>query len=432
MTSGIQVYKFGGASVKDAEGIKRVGKIIQDHDANNLVVIVSAIGKMTNALEKIVKAHAAGKEGKNELLDTIRNDHYEICNQLFDKGDAIYAELNDTFVEIEWIIEDEPHEDFDFMYDQIVSVGELASSRILAAYLNKIGLQTKWLDARGLIRTNNLYREAVVDWAVTTKQIKDQTTAAFEQNNIVVAQGFIGSTSENYTTTLGREGSDFTASIFSYCLEASSMSIWKDVPGVLTADPRYFDNVQKLERLSYREAIEMTYYGAKVIHQKTIKPLQNKSIPLYVKSFIRPEGEGTFISSDVEDQYPPIIVIEREQALLNISTRDFSFVAEHHLSYIFQQIANFRLHVHLMQNTAISFNICVNDIDNRIEEFSKAIEKEFNVTVERDLELVTIRHYLKPTVKALQENRLILLEERVGRNMRMVTKIVSPVVRKSE
>jgi aspartate kinase len=246
----------------------------------------------------------------------------------------------------------------------------------------------------------------------------------------VLTQGFIGVTSENFTTTLGREGSDYTAAIFSFCLDAKDMTIWKDVPGVLTADPRVFDNVSKLDRLSYREAIEMTYYGAKVIHPKTIKPLQNKNIPLYVKSFLAPEEEGTLVSSEVEDKYPPMVAIERDQAVLYISTRDFSFVAEHHMSFLFNKIAEFRLQVNMMQNTAISFAICVNNIDDKIHQFAANIEDEFSVLIDEDLELYTVRHYTAATVDSLLNNRMVLLEERTPNTLQMVTKELLVMKRK--
>lgn len=249
-------------------------------------------------------------------------------------------------------------------------------------------------------------------------------------NGFVITQGFIGSTTENFTITLGREGSDYTAAIFSYCLDAQDMTIWKDVPGVLTADPRIFENVIKIDRLSYREAIEMTYYGAKVIHPKTIKPLQNKSIPLYVKSFIDPAGAGTYISDEVEDTYPSIVTVEQDQALLLISTRDFSFVAEHHMSYLFQKIAEMRIQVNMMQNTAISFALCVNDIDDKIDRFAELIQGDFKVIIDRGLELITVRHYQRPLIESLQSGKIVLQEERTKNTYMMVVKDVPVMQRK--
>jgi aspartate kinase len=317
------------------------------------------------------------------------------------------------------------------MYDQLIPTGELVSSTIVAAYFNKMGLKTQWVDARDVIATDDIYREAWVQWDETKANVANKVRPLLEKDSMVLTQGFIGSTKENYTTTLGREGSDYTAAILSFCLDAEDMTIWKDVPGVLTADPRLFDNVTKLDRLSYREAIEMTYYGAKVIHPKTIKPLQNKSIPLYVKSFINPENDGTFIGPDVEDHYPPMVAIERNQALLNISTRDFSFVAEHHMRYLFNQIAEHRLQVNLMQNTAISFAICVNHIDDRIFRFAKSIEKEFKVVMDYEgLELITVRHYTPQVIEMLRNGKIIMVEERTKNTIQMVAKEVPLMKRK--
>lgn len=426
----MKVFKFGGASIKDAAAIKNVGNILQECKEEALLIVVSAMGKTTNALEKVVEAYVAQNGTAFECLNIVKQQHYQIMSALFDMTDDVFAAVNDTFVEIEWVIEDDPEDTYDYIYDQIVSVGELVSSKIVSAYLNKIGLTTHYLDARDIIQTDNLHREATVNWTETKQRASSIAQPLIGQNTFVLTQGFIGSTSENFTTTLGREGSDYTAAIFSYCLDAESMSIWKDVPGVLTADPRLFDNVTKLDRLSYREAIEMTYYGAKVIHPKTIKPLQNKSIPLYVKSFVEPAGEGTYISSDVEDKYPPMVAIEHQQALIHISTRDFSFVAEHHLQFLFSQFAKHRLQVNMMQNTAISFGVCVNDIDDRVESFIKSIETDFKVMVDKDLELITVRHYNKEILESLKNGKMVLLEERIRKTLQMVVKDVLVMKRK--
>jgi aspartate kinase len=294
-----------------------------------------------------------------------------------------------------------------------------------------VGLPTAWLDARDCIITDNTYREGWVQWPATQDRITSQVPPLLDAGKFVLTQGFIGSTTENFTTTLGREGSDYSAAIFSYCLDAEAMSIWKDVPGVLTADPRLFDNVTKVDRLSYKEAIEMTYYGASIIHPKTIKPLQNKSIPLRVRSFIDPEGTGTEISADAGDTYPPMVAVEKEQALVNISTRDFSFVAEHHIKQLFEHITTTRLQVNMMQNTAISFNVVVNDIDDRVERFRKLINKEFKTTVDRDLELITIRHYTNEVADSMRRGKVQLLEGRMPLTIQMVVKEV-PVIKRKE
>ncbi|MAT53786.1 MAG: aspartate kinase [Saprospirales bacterium] len=431
MSNVIRVFKFGGASVKNAEGVKNVASIVEKFKDSRLVIVVSAMGKTTDALEKVAAAHAAKTGEAKQLLDGVKAAHYQIMDELFDQGDPVYDAVNDLFVAAEWVLDEEPHPNYDFMYDQLIPTGELVSSTIVAAYFNKMGLKTQWVDARDVIATDDIYREAWVQWDETKANVANKVRPLLEKDSMVLTQGFIGSTKENYTTTLGREGSDYTAAILSFCLDAEDMTIWKDVPGVLTADPRVFDNVTKLDRLSYREAIEMTYYGAKVIHPKTIKPLQNKSIPLYVKSFINPENDGTFIGPDVEDHYPPMVAIERNQALLNISTRDFSFVAEHHMRYLFNQIAEHRLQVNLMQNTAISFAICVNHIDDRIFRFAKSIEKDFKVIMDYEgLELITVRHYTPQVIEMLRNGKIIMVEERTKNTIQMVAKEVPLMKRK--
>ena len=431
MKKKLKVFKFGGASVKNADGVKNVASILQAYKDDPIMIIVSAMGKTTDALERIVTAHANKTGDAYDLLEKLKQSHYAIMEELFGKGHPAFDDVNDTFVAIEWVLEEAPHPNYDFMYDQIVSVGELVSTKIVAAYLNHVGLPTQWLDARDVILTDEIYREGWVQWDETVANANKIAKPMVEKGGFVLTQGFIGSTSDNFTTTLGREGSDYTAAIFSYCLDAESMTIWKDVPGVLTADPRIFENVAKLDRLSYKEAIEMTYYGAKVIHPKTIKPLQNKSIPLYVKSFLNPEAPGTFIGPDVDDLYPPMVAVEKNQALLNISTRDFSFVAEHHMSYIFTKIAECRLQVNLMQNTAISFAVCVNDVDDRVHRFAKSIEKDFKVVIDNDaLELTTVRHYTTPTLEMLRSGKIILVEERTKNTVQMVMKVVPELKRK--
>lgn len=431
MNQKIKVLKFGGASVKDAESVKNVAKILKKFDGEPCVVVVSAMGKMTDALEKVARAHIAQDGQSYGLLEEAKMTHFKIMVELFEQGHPVFDDVNDTFETVVWTLDDEPHPNNDFTYDQIVSLGELISTKIIAAYLNETGIKTTWLDARDVILTDNIYREGWVQWEQTQANAQRIVPPILEKGGIVLTQGFIGCTSENFTTTLGREGSDYTAAIFSYCLDAKSMSIWKDVPGVLTADPRLFENVTKIDRLSYREAIEMTYYGAKVIHPKTIKPLQNKSIPLYVKSFKNPEAEGTFIGPDVDDFYPPMVAVEKGQALITISTRDFSFVAEHHISNIFAQVAEYRLQVNLMQNTAISFNMCVNDIDDKVLHFADSLRKDFKVTIDREeLELITVRHANANTLEMLKDGKIILVEERLRNTVQLVAKSVPMMKRK--
>lgn len=426
----IKVFKFGGASVRDAEGFRNVGTILKKFAEEKIAVVVSAMGKTTNALEEVVKSHHARDGKASGLLDGIRNSHISLISELFAEPADVIDDLNETLVQVEWVLDEEPHEDYDYSYDQIVSVGELLSSQILAAYVKSLGISSKWLDIRDVILTDNTYRDARIQWEATQKNTKEKVLPLFEEVNHIITQGFIGSTSENFTTTLGREGSDYTAAILSYCLDASSMHIWKDVPGVLTGDPRVFDEVIKLPRLSYKEAIEMTYYGAKVIHPKTIKPIQNKQIPLYVRPFLDPSSEGTVISDEKELSYPPVIVIEPDQALLHISTNDFSFVAEHHLSMIFSLMAKYRLKVNMMRNTAISFSVCVNNIPDRIKKFETALGHEFKMVTDPDLELITIRHYNEDVLKDMKKNKLILFEEKLSDTVQMVVRNLPKMKRK--
>lgn len=426
----MKVFKFGGASVRDAAGIKNVATILQRYKDEQLVIIVSAMGKNTNALEAVINAHAKQTGNAHELYNEVKESHYAVMRDLFDANDEVFTTINDTFVEGEWVLDEAPNEDYDYMYDQLVCMGELVSTRILSAYFNKAGLATQWLDARDVVITDNTYREGWVIWDKTKTNIQKVVPQMLAAGGFVLTQGFIGSTTENFTTTLGREGSDYSAAIFAHCMDAESMTIWKDVPGVLNADPRLFENVIKLDRLSYKEAIEMTYYGATVIHPKTIKPLQNKSIPLYVKSFINPDGEGTEISSDTEDTYPPIIVVEKNQALLHISTLDYSFVAEHHMARLFDKLATQRIFVNSMQNTAISFTICVPNVTDRIEKFCKEVSDEFKIKKESELELITIRHYTQDTIDNLKKGKIVLFEERIRNTMQMVVRNLPPIERR--
>lgn len=426
-----KVFKFGGASVKDKTGFENVANIIRRFQHENPVVVISALGKTTNALEDIVKSWYTGKGNTRDLLQKLQKQHEDIASSLIPDAGDILTEINDTLVEIDWIIEDRPEESFDYYYDQIVSIGEILSTKIMAAYLSSIGLPAAWVDARDCIHTDNTYRDARILWDHTQKKTVQKMMPLIEQGKIIITQGFIGSSSENFTTTLGREGSDYTAAILSYCLDAKSMHIWKDVPGVLTADPRLFEDVLKLPRLSYKEAIEMTYYGAKVIHPKTIKPLQNKNIPLYVRPFVDPESEGTLISDVMELSYPPVIVIEPNQCLLHISSNDFSFVAEHHLSSIFALLDKHRIKVNMMRNTAISFSICTNYFPDKIKLFETELGSDFRCVTDEDLELITIRHYNDETLQAMKHNRLVLMEERLHKTIQMVVKNI-PVMKRKE
>lgn len=427
----MQVFKFGGASLKDAAGVQNVASILERYQNESLVIVVSAMGKTTNTLEAVVAAHANQTGEASGLFQAFKEHHYDLMRGLFEPGDDVFTVINDTMVEGEWVLEEPPSENYDYMYDQLVCLGELVSSKIVTAYLNKVGQRTQWLDARSVVATDNTFREAWVNWDKTKANMQKIVVPMLAQGGFVLTQGFIGSTSENFTTTLGREGSDYSAAIFSHCLDATAMTIWKDVPGVLNADPRMFDNTIKLDRLSYREAIEMTYYGAQVIHPKTIKPLQNKGIPFFVKSFLDPHAPGTEISSDVEESYPPIVVVEKNQALLHISTLDYSFVAEHHMARLFSKAADLRIFVNMMQNTAVSFTICVSNVMDRVDKFSDEVSDEFRVKIERGLELITIRHYTEETITNLKKGKIVLFEERIRNTMHMVVRNVPAIERKA-
>lgn len=423
MTKDIKVFKFGGASIKDATSIQNVAEIVKQYVEKPLVIVVSAMGKTTNALEEVVSAYFKDINLAKKLLDDIKQRHYQLIDELIKDNLGLKEIVNDLFVEADWILEDFPKDQYDYVYDQVVCVGELASSQIVSAYLQQCGLLVTWVDARELIQTDETWREAIVQWDATVEKTKKKLLPILNLGKIVVTQGFIGSTTENATTTLGREGSDYSAAILSFCLDARSMTIWKDVEGVLTADPRLFKNVVKLDRLSYKEAIEMTYYGATVIHPKTIKPLQNKNIPLFVKSFLSPEGSGTVITGELDDiKYPPMIMVEKNQTLLHISTKDYSFLVEHHIKDLFTIFDKYRIFVNMMQNTAISFYACVTNIPERIPLVLSELEDKFHILVDDNLELITIRHSLPQTYQMVKEGKMVLLEEHIGKTIQLVVK----------
>ncbi|MEP6614743.1 MAG: aspartate kinase [Mucilaginibacter sp.] len=416
------VFKFGGASVKDADNIVNLASVVKLYQENELLIVVSAMGKTTNALEKLTKAYVDGDDEVHTIFDEIKKYHYDIIEQLFDKNDTIFNDVANAFVEIDWIIEEEPHDDYDFIYDQIVSIGELVSTRIVNAYLNKTGLKSQWIDVRGYIHTDNTYREGIVQWGKTKESI---TTAipALLQKRIVVTQGFLGGTSENFTTTLGREGSDYTASIFASCLGAESVTTWKDVPGVLNADPKFFKDTIKFDELSYSEAIEMTYYGATVIHPKTIKPLQNAKIPLLVKPFTNPTEPGTVIKENGRNQFlKPVIILKQNQVLISLSAKDYSFISENHLSDIFGMFAGTHAKVNMMQTSALSFSVCIDFYEERFKKLLKALCQDFNVKYNGGLTLITVRHYNNDWLNDLKAGKTILLEQLSRNTIQMVVK----------
>ena len=426
----MEVFKFGGASLKDAEGFLNVINILKLYRDRKIVVVVSAIGKTTNALEKVVESYFKADNNSAALLQQVKHSHLTLANELKIINENCREDLLDCFTDAEWKIEEEPIDSFEYVYDQIVSVGELASSRLLYCFGKEQGLNLGYLDIRDVLVTDEVYKEAKVNWSETMQRIKAVIPDMLAKYDLIITQGFIGTTTENNTTTLGREGSDYTAAILSYCMDADSMHIWKDVPGVLTADPSMFDNVQKIDKLSYREAIEMTYFGAKVIHPKTIKPLQNKNIPLYVRPFGQPAENGTLVTIDNNFTYPPIVVVEPNQALLHIGVRDFSFVAENHLSKIFSVLAEKRVKVNAMRNSAISFSICLTDEGNKLIELESAFKDEFYTELERSLELITIRHSTESIISEMKRDKIILFEEIMGSTLQMVVKDVPVIKRK--
>lgn len=412
----MRVYKFGGASVKDAEGIRNVARILQTESDVDLMIVISAMGKTTNTLEAVVNAYY---NGEKPSLDSVRQFHFEIMNELFDSNHSIYDEVSNLFVEIEWAIEDAPTSTYAYEYDQIASVGELLSTKIVSAYLDECGFTNRWLDARDIIRTDNTYRNARVDWELTESLIQKEISKGLP----VLTQGFIGCTSENFTTTLGREGSDFTAAILAHATQAEEVVIWKDVPGVLNADPRFFEDAQKLESLSYAEAIELAYFGAKVIHPKTIQPLKDKKIPLRVRSFIKSDQEGTVVSESAEIKpFLPSFIVKENQVLLSISAQDLSFIVEDHLSHIFSLFSNFGVRVNVMQNSAVSFSVCVDDDVQKTPGLIEALKKEYQVLYNDGLTLYTIRHYDDDSMTKVLEGKTLLLEQKSRHTIQLVVK----------
>lgn len=418
----MQVFKFGGASVKNAECIKNLAKIVENYPKTNLLIVVSAMGKMTNKLEELTSAYIKGDAIMHNLFDEVKAFHFEIISELFkDRKNPIYDDVANTFVEIEWLLEEEASDSPAYLYDQIVSIGELVSTKIIAAYLNLVGTFCIWTDARNYIHTDNNYQEANVIWDKTEQEI-NKHLPNFLNKGIVVTQGFIGSTSENFTSTLGREGSDYSAAIFCACLNGESLTIWKDVPGVLNADPKWFDETEKIAELSYHDAIELTYYGATVIHPKTIKPIQNKGIPLFVRSFLDPQAEGTVITNLASPLPIPSFIFKVNQVLISIFPKDFSFIIEENLSHIFNIFHKNKVKVNTMLNSAISFSVSVDHDDEKIKQLIADLSGTFKIKYNADLELVTIRYYNQETIDRVTVNKDILLEVKSRHTCQIVMK----------
>lgn len=417
----MKVFKFGGASVKDAAAVKNIGAILKRYNNEKLIVVVSAMGKTTNALEEVVNALFNGGDAI-AALNKVQVFHDQILEGLFDRKHQVHDDVHNLFVELEWAVEGEPELPYDQEYDQIVSMGELLSSRILSHYLCSIGISNVWGDARDLIRTDDHFREAKVDWEETQKSINELLIPKLEKTDVLVTQGFIGVTSENYTTTLGREGSDYTAAIFAYCCNASEVTIWKDVPGVLNADPKWFDDTVLLNQISYLDAIELAYYGATVIHPKTIKPLQNKHIPLRVRSFVDPEKEGTVINEFEDKKLIPSFIFKVDQVLISISPKDFSFIVEENLSSIFSVFAQAGVKINLMQNSAVSFSVCLDNRADKLDELVETLKKDFRVRYNSNLELITIRYYDDATINRVMVGKEMILEQKSRNTIQLVVR----------
>ncbi len=419
----MKVFKFGGASVKDESAVRNLASIAKSYSGDKLIVVISAMGKTTNTLERLTDAFYSQNGNAEAILKEVRDYHFGIIEGLFpDKTHAVYTDIHNALVELEWAIEDPPTHSYDCEYDQIVSVGEILSTKIVAAFLKEQNLKCEWRDVRDYVKTDNTYREGKVDWEQTQQLITTDLVPALQKTNMIITQGFLGVTSENFTTTLGREGSDYTAAIMAYCMDAESLTIWKDVPGVLNADPKWFDDTRLIPQMTYQDAIELTYYGATVIHPKTIKPLQNKNIPLYVRSFLDPSKEGTKIH-DVQAPLPiPCFIFKVNQVLISISPRDFSFIVEENMGSIFSLFSKHRVKINTMQNSAISFSLCVDNDEKRLPGLIEELRKQYRVLYNDKMELVTVRYYDQATLDRVIIGKTILLEVKSRYTAQLVMK----------
>ena len=410
----MKIFKFGGASVKDADSVKNVLRVLSIQGFERCLIVVSAIGKTTNALERVVEFYFNKSDYQQEIAK-IKEEHIQIAKGLFDENHHVFSEIKLFFDDIESFLRRNKSPNYNFVYDQVVTCGEMISSKILSVYLSDNEVGNQWLDARDFIKTDTNYREGVVNWEDTEKNISQ-----LDKAKTYVTQGFIGSDENNFTVSLGREGSDYSAAIFAYCLDAKDMTIWKDVPGVMTGDPRKFENVELLSNISYEEAIEMAYYGASVIHPKTLQPLKQKSIPFFVKSFISPEKAGTKIGISTENQLLESYILKENQVLMRISTRDFSFIAEDHISFIFRELAKRNIKVSLMQNSAISLALCLEDKFNNIDELEAELEQDFNTEIVKNVSLFTIRNARLENLDKLYEGKNVLLEQITKTTVQMI------------
>ncbi len=418
----MKVFKFGGASINSVERIQNAGAILRSYEGEQLLVIISAMGKTTNALEKVVDAFFEGrKEDAIRLFQQVKDSHLNMLKYLVTKNwQEAENRLKDFFTEIEWLLHDKPVRGYDYYYDQIVCCGELLSTSMISSYLNENGVPNKWVDVRDIVRTDNNFRDANVNWNFTQQKINDTIVPLFENCNVVLTQGFIGATDENESTTLGREGSDYSAAIFANMLNAESQTIWKDVEGVMNADPKQFPDAVFIDKLSYNEVIEMAYYGAQVIHPKTIKPLQNKNIPLHVRCFLQPEAPGTVISDKPVHHLPPVIVLKESQVLMQLSSKDFSFVGEEYVSRLYELFADIKIRPNLSQNGAISVVCCLDDKPEKIEKLALAAEEIFDVKLQKGLTLLTVRHYTDEAIDKQTKGKTILLEQKTTETIQLL------------
>ena len=416
----MRIFKFGGASVKDAESIKNVVNVLRTVGYKNTLLVVSAMGKTTNGMELIIKNYFSNNTELQASIQEMVKYHNDILLDLFENNQhPIFGKVKNLFDEINGFFERNKSPKYNFVYDQIVGYGELISTTIISAYLNEIGLENEWLDVRRFIKTDDTYRDSNVNWEKTQSRISSDVN----KSCLNITQGFLGSDENNFTTTLGREGSDYTAAIFAYCLNADSVTIWKDVPGVLNADPRFFEKTELLNQISYREAIELAFYGASVIHPKTLQPLQRKEIPLYVKSFINPEENGTMVAKGKGIQpNVPCFIVKRDQVLIKLSSLDFSFIVEENISEIFKLLHDNSMKVDLIQNSAISFSVCVDNKFNNLESILNILKSKFKVTHYENVSLYTIRHFNEEAIEFLQNGKEVLLEQRTKETLQLVVK----------
>jgi len=416
----MKIFKFGGASVKDADGIKNVLSVLQKVGHEDVLLVISAMGKTTNALEIVIKNYFEKSTEFHASLQEVRKYHNQILLDLFeDEEHDVFFAVNSHFADLEYFLRSNKSPNYNFVYDQVISFGEIVSTTIVSHYFNEKGLKNNWIDVRNFIKTDNTYRDANLDWEQTQKLI----SKGIKKKTLNITQGFLGSDENNFTTTLGREGSDYTAAIFAYCLSAESVTIWKDVPGVLNADPRYFENAVLLNQISYREAIELAFYGASVIHPKTLQPLQKKEIPLYVKSFINPLLPGTSVSKGVDlEPKTSCFIVKKNQLLISLSSIDFSFIMEENISEIFALFHKFKIKVSLIQNSAISFSVCIEDKFHNFNELKIILAKKFKVSYNENVTLYTIRHFTKEAAEMVEKDKEVVLRQLSSETMQIVTK----------